>query len=246
MVATALRSPDVLVVVVIDCAGMALDYVAIQQLPLYFSQACIAGSVIVTAITAAVLLHEQPGRAEWLALGILVLGLTLLGLGSGRPGHASIGWPLVIGEYVAAALLALLGLAARRLSGTASAVVLGLLAGAAYGTVPVAARAIRAPYFSWLSLAELGTMAVAGVLAFGFQSTAMTRAPVNTSNAPLTTAETIVPAVVGVLLFQDGTRSGWTQAVVIGLALSIVGAIVVPLLVGPADTDRGETGTVGS
>jgi len=91
-------------------------------------------------------------------------------------------------------------------------VVLGLLAGAAYGTVPVAARAIESPYFTWFNLAEAGTMALAGLLAFAFQSTAMTRAAVNTSTAPLTVAETVVPAMVGVLLFDDGIRGGWTSA----------------------------------
>jgi len=240
VVLAALRSPAVLGVVLLDCGGMALDYIAIQQLPLYLSQACIACAVIVTAVTASVILHERPPRAQWYALGTLALGLVLLALSAGEPGHASIDWSLVIGGYVGVAVIGLLGLWARRFTGAASAVVLGLLAGGAYGTVPVAARAIEAPYFTWFNLAEAGTMGAAGLLAFAFQSTAMTRAPVNTSTAPLTVAETIVPAMVGVLLFDDGIHPGWTVAVVIGLVLSIAGAAAVPLLAGPAAAETVE------
>ena len=238
VVGAALRSPAVLTVALLDCGGMVLDYIAIQKLPLYLSQACIACSVIVTAVTASTLLHERPPRTQWYALGVLAFGLAILGLSAGKPGHASIDWSLVIGGYVGVAAIGLLGLAARRLSGVASAVTLGLLAGGAYGTVPVAARAIESPYLTWFNLAEAGTMGAAGLLAFAFQSTAMTRAQVNTSAAPLTVAETVVPAMVGVLLFDDGIRSGWTSAVVIGLILSIAGAAAVPLL---ADSDPAET-----
>ncbi len=240
MIAAALRSPGVLAVVAMDCGGMVLDYVAIQQLPLYLSQACIACSVIVTAATASILLHERPPRAQWYGLGTLALGLVILGLSAGEPGHASIDWSLAIGGYVGIAAIGLLGLAARRLTGVASAVALGLLAGAAYGTVPVAARAIESPYLTWLNLAEVGTLAAAGLLAFAFQSTAMTRAAVTTSAAPLTVAETVVPAMVGVMLFDDGIRAGWTAAVVIGLLLSIAGAAAVPLLAGPQPAETVE------
>jgi len=234
----AIRSPGVLAVVVMDCGGMALDYVAIQSLPLYLSQACIACAVIVTATTAAVVLHERPPRAQWYALGALAVGLVLLALSAGRAGHQSIGWPLVIGCYLGLGIVALLGISARRLTAPASAVALGVLAGTAYGTVPIAARAIEEPYVSWLNLAAAGSLAAGGLLGFAFYSTAVTRTTVNAVAAPLTVAETVVPAIVGVLLFNDGIRGGWTSAVVIGLVLSVVGAGAVPLLSGPHEPER--------
>lgn len=238
MVLGAIRSPGVLAVAVMDCGGMALDYVAIQSLPLYLSQACIACAVIVTAATAAVVLHERPPRAQWYALSTLALGLVLLALSAGRAGHQSIGWPLVIGCYVGLAIVAVVGVSAWRLAGTPSAVALGVLAGTAYGAVPVAARAIEEPYVSWLNLAAAGCLAVGGLLGFAFYSTAVTRTTVNTVAAPLTVAETIVPAIVGVLLFNDGIRGGWTSVVVIGLVFSIAGAGAVPLLSGPHEPER--------
>lgn len=236
MLTTAVRSPAVLAVVALDGLGMLLHFVAIQHLPLYLAQACIASAVIFTALVAALLLHERPPRAQWLALLALTVGLVLLALGAGRVGHHQTGWTLVTGVYAAVVVIALLGLGVRRLSGSRSAVALGLLSGAAYGAVPVGARALEPPYLSWVSLANAGALACAGLLAFAFYSAAMTRAPVNTSSAPLTLTETMVPTLVGLMVFGDGIRPGWAPLMGVGLALSMAGAAAVPALAGPRPT----------
>lgn len=238
VVLEALRSPAVLTVVLMDCGGFVLDYIAIQTLPLYLSQACIATAVIVTALTAATILDEKPPRTQWYGLATLAVGLVLLALSAGDVGRQSMGWPLVIGCYVGIGVLVVLGTSAFLLPGTRGAATLGLLAGAAYGIVPIAARALEAPYISWLNLADVGVLAGGGVLGFAFYSFAAPKAAVNIATAPLTMTETIVPSIVGVMLFNDGIRNGWTPVMVLGLVLSVAGAAAVPLLARAGTAER--------
>jgi len=45
-------------------------------------------------------------------------------------------------------------------------------------------------------------------------------------NAPLILLETLIPAVIGIAVFDDQVRAGWWPVAVIGFALSTVGAVV--------------------
>ncbi|MFL6112502.1 MAG: hypothetical protein ACJ786_14275, partial [Catenulispora sp.] len=59
----------------LDALGFVLDLLALRTLPLFLVQSVIAGSVGVTAIFAAVVLHIRLRRAEVVALLTLLVGL---------------------------------------------------------------------------------------------------------------------------------------------------------------------------
>ena len=65
-----------------------------------------------------------------------------------------------------------------------------------------------------------------GLLGFWLCSVALRRAAVTAVNAPLILLETLVPAVVGIAVFDDQVRAGWWPVALGGFALSTAGALV--------------------
>ena len=65
-----------------------------------------------------------------------------------------------------------------------------------------------------------------GLLGFWLCSLALRRAAVTAVNAPLILLETLIPAVIGIAVFDDEVRAGWWPVAVIGFALSTAGALV--------------------
>jgi hypothetical protein len=115
--------------------------------------------------------------------------------------------------------LALAGAAALPIRGLLQGVVLGLVAGLAFGVVALAARAVQDGALP----ADPATYALlgAGVVAFFYYTTGLQRASVTTVTAALVIGETVLPAVVGVLVFGDGTRPGMLPLAVAGFALAV-------------------------
>jgi drug/metabolite transporter (DMT)-like permease len=224
------RDPAMLGVFVLYAVGGLGQYVAIQHLPLYLAQAAIATQLLFTALGSSWMLHERPRRVEWLALAAICVGLGLLAISSGNVGDRRPGWSLVAGLLAATLVLGVLGLGALRLRNHPSAVVLGLLSGTMYGLAPLGARVLRSPYLTGENAALGVAMVLLGALAFWLSSVALQRAPVNVSSAPLILTETLVPAVLGLAIFDDSVRGGELWAFALGLALSLAGAVAVPVV----------------
>lgn len=233
VILAGMRDKLMIAVIVLYSLGAAAHYIAIQQLPLYLAQAAIAGSLIFTALASAWFLHEWPSRAEWLALVAVCVGLGLLALAAGPAGGHRIEPGFVPGLFGAVAFLVLLAIAFRRLRGGHGGVLMGLLSGSAYAGVPVTARVLVGPYLRWETLALVAAIALFGLLGFGLYSIALQRAPVNTSSAPLILTQTVLPAILGITLFDDGIRAGWTWVLVVGLGLSMVGTVAVSAIAPP-------------
>jgi drug/metabolite transporter (DMT)-like permease len=233
------RDRLMLAVVVLYALGAGAQYVAIQRLPLYLAQAAIASSLLFTALAAAWILHEWPRRPEWLALLAVCAGLGLLALAAGPPGGHRLASGLVPGMFAGCAALLVAAVTLRRTRHGHGGVLLGLLSGTAYAGVPVAARVLVAPYLRWQTLAVGAALASLGLLGFALYTLALQLAPVNASSAPLILTQTALPAILGVALFDDGIRPGWTWAVVAGVALSTLGTVAVSALVPPGDLTHG-------
>jgi hypothetical protein len=200
--------------------GFVLHAAAIWLLPLYLAQATISLSLPVTAL-AATLLHERLSARHGWALGAVTLGLALLAAGSGAAGAPRVDPPFVVAVWLAVALLVLVGRAHHRLgAGT-----LGVLAGLGYAGSAIAVRGVGLPVRPLVVVAALA-VPVLGVLAFWVYSLALERAPVPTSSAPLTVAQTFVPAGVGLLWLGDAVRPGWEAASAVGLVLATAGAVL--------------------
>jgi drug/metabolite transporter (DMT)-like permease len=206
--------------------GWGLHLVAIAYVPLYVAQVGIAASIVVTALIAARVVHEPLATRHWVAVVAMVCGLALLVGAAGHVGDHRFTDDRTLALYVGFVLTLLLGVAAMQLRGERSGVLLGVLAGVAYGGSPIATRSLVDPAWNRETIAPAITIALFGVLGFWLYSVALQRASVTAATAPLVLLETLVPAVVGIAVFGDGVRAGWWPVALLGFALSTGAALV--------------------
>jgi hypothetical protein len=123
-------------------------------------------------------------------------------------------------------VIAVAGVLAGRLRGRARSVVLGLAAGLGFGFVAVGSRVVKSlDPFDLLRDPATYVVAAGGLVAFLFFATALQRGSVTMTTATVVVAETLMPALVGVLLLGDGTRQGFLWVAVVGFALAVAGAL---------------------
>jgi hypothetical protein len=127
---------------------------------------------------------------------------------------------------LAVAGIALIGVIASRMRSPAKTPVLGAVAGLGYGVLAVAARVL--PGFSVHELIRdpaAYALAAAGVVSFMLYATALEDGSVTVATAAVVLAETIPPAVVGIMFLGDHTRPGLGGVAVLGFSLAVVCAV---------------------
>jgi drug/metabolite transporter (DMT)-like permease len=206
--------------------GWGLHLVAIAYVPLYVAQVGIALALVVTAVLAATVVGEPLALRHWIAIATMVVGLVLVVLAAGPVGSTHFETERTLMLYAGAAVTLVLGLLAARWYGPASGVVLGALSGIAYGGSPISTRALVDPHLDAETIVPALTVVAYGLLGFWLCSLALRRAAVTAVNAPLILLETLIPAVIGIAVFDDRVRSGWWPVAVLGFALSTAGALV--------------------
>ena len=216
------RQPVFLVALLLNGVGFLLHVAALQALPLFLVQAVIAGSVAVTALLSVRVLRVRLDGRQRAAVGLVVLGLVLLGLSAraGEPDPGAAGRPEVLLAVVAAVVV--VAAAVRRRA--AAAVLLGLLAGAGFGVVAVAARLLPELGRDLLTSPLVPVLVLAGTVAFLVYSAAMQQGSVTTATAAMVVTQTALPAVAGLLL-GDRVRPGFVPVAVLGFALALSGAV---------------------
>jgi drug/metabolite transporter (DMT)-like permease len=211
---------------VIYLLGWGLHLVAIAYVPLYVAQVGIALSLVVTAILAATVVGEPLALRHWLAIATMVLGLVLVVVAAGPVGSTHFETERTLVLYLGSGMTLVLGLAVSRYEGPASGVILGVLAGIAFGGSPISTRALVDPHFNAETIVPALTVVSYGLTGFWLCSLGLRRAAVTAVNAPLILLETLVPAVVGVAVFDDKVRAGWWPVAIFGFVLSTLGALV--------------------
>ncbi len=206
--------------------GWSMHLVAISRLPLYVAQVGIAGSLVVTALIAAHIVHEPLARRHWMAVAALVVGLALLVAAAGRVGHQVFDEQRTLALYVGLLLTLVLGVAATRVRGERGGVLLGALGGIAYAGSPIATRSLVHPAWDLETIAPAATIGLYGVLGFWLYSLALQRASVTAATAPLVLFETMLPSGVGLWVFGDQVGAGLWPLAAIGFTLSTVAALV--------------------
>src|SRR6516164_9673953 len=185
----------------LDLLGFVAQLIALRRLPLFAVQAIIAANLAVTAVVAAWLIHLELSWREWLAVAGVVVGVGLLGSSAGQ--HVVTG---VSDEFKLALILA--------------------VAGIAYGVLAVAARVL--PGFTVHELIRdpaAYALAAAGVVSFMLYATALEDGSVTVATAAVVLAETVPPAVVGIMFLGDHTRPGLGGVAVLGFTLAVVCAV---------------------
>ncbi len=219
-VAAGVRSPLLMLVVAMYLGGFVLHAVAIWFLPLYLAQATISLSLPVTVLVSR-RLSEWLTPAHWLGVGAIVVGLALVAAGAGAAGSARS--DAAFAATAVGGVVMLVGLARSGL--VSRAATLGLLSGLGYAGSALAVRGVLLPLDPAVVVTAL-TVPAFGLVAFWLYSLGLERGHVRVSTAPLVTAQTGVPALVGVVLLGDQVRPGWGAAVVVGLVLAVAGTIL--------------------
>lgn len=222
----AMQAPY-LIGMALDLVGWLLSLVAVRTLPLFAVQAILAASVGVTAVLARVFLRVRLQRAQVCMLVVLGLGVVLLAV-TAAPGR-----PRPVGSLSAALIaLGVLPVAAacvwagRALSGDRAVLALGGLSGLAFGGTALCARMVESDHtlvelvgdpLSWALLAY----GAVGLTVFG---AALQRGSVTLAMTGQATAETVAPAVVGLILLGDHARPGTGLIATAGFTLTILAA----------------------
>ncbi|HEY6497076.1 MAG TPA: hypothetical protein VIZ43_27675 [Trebonia sp.] len=214
--------------VAIDLVGFIAQLVALRRLPLFAVQAMVAANLAVIAVLATVLIGATLTLREWLSVTGVVVGVGLLGSSAGAEGASRAGVAFKVGVIVATAVLGAAGLiAARLLRDPSRTLVLGTIAGFGFGAVGIAARVLNG--FAPLTLVRdpaAYAVVAAGIVSFVFYATALEGGSVTVATAAVVLAETLPPAVVGVLLLGDTTRHGLAPVAVVGFALAVASAVM--------------------
>jgi drug/metabolite transporter (DMT)-like permease len=211
----------------LDALGFVAQLVALQRLPLFAVQAMVAANLAVTAVLASILIGVVLSWREWLAVSGVVAGVGLLGSSAGAEGATQAGAMFKLALIVAIAGLALLGLVAARLRDPARTLLLGTVAGLGYGVLGIAARVLNgfAPLTLLRDPAAYAVVA-AGIVSFVFYATALEGGSVTVATAAIVLAETLPPAVVGVVFLGDKTRPGLQPAAAVGFLLAVASAVM--------------------
>lgn len=212
----------------IDGAGFLAALVAFRDLPLFVVESAIASSVAVTALLSVLLLDVRLSAWEWTALLAVAAGLAALG-SAAEPGpvqrvpdHA--GMALLGGAVVFGLALAGGAIDASR---TRAAITLSATAGLSFGVLGMAARLLVVPPAWWHLVGDpaawaLVVSASVGMVAYGI---ALDRGRINAVAAITFTAETVLPAMVGVLWLGDAVRPGMWGIAVAGFTATLAGCI---------------------
>lgn len=225
LIVRMLRQWPFLASIGIDMGGFACQLVALRRLPLFEVQVIIAANLAVTAVFASWFMHTVLTAREWLAVLAVVFGVGLLGSSAGEQGTVAVGVNFHLALIAALAAITLAGLVAARLPGQVRTPLLGAIAGLGYGILAVCARIL--PGFTLQQLLRSPaayTLAAAGIISFLLYASALESGSVTVATAAVILAETVPPAIVGVLLLGDTTRPGRAGLAAAGFALALISA----------------------
>src|SRR5277367_6387008 len=213
--------------VVIDTFVFLAQLVALQRLPLFAVQAMVAANLAVIAVLASVVIGVSLSWREWLAVIGVVAGVGLLGSSAGAEGAHQAGAIFKIALIVATGALGVCGLIAARLRDPARTLLLGTIAGLGYGVLGVAARVLTG--FEPLTLIRdpaAYAVVAGGLISFVFYTTALEGGSVTVATAAVVLAETLPPAIIGVIFLGDTTRPGLAPVAWAGFAVAVASAIL--------------------
>jgi drug/metabolite transporter (DMT)-like permease len=211
----------------LDAFGFVAQLVALHKLPLFMVQAFVASNLAVTAVLASRVIGMKLSWREWAAVLGVVAGVALIGSSAGAEGAAQVGNIFKLALILAVAGLAVVGLAAAKLNDPYRTTALGVTAGFGFGVLGIAARVLDG--FAPLQLArDPATYAIiaAGIISFMFYATALEGGSVTVATAAVVLAETIPPAVIGVIFLGDQTRPGLAAVAWLGFFIAVTSAVM--------------------
>jgi hypothetical protein len=215
--------------ILVDFVAWLCAVVALRTLPVFAVQAIIGGSIAVTAVVGSRINQTVLDRPTRLAVTTCLAGLVLVAASAGS-GHPPVTSALV--NYILIGGLLVLGVLVLVLRQYQRAWPLAVVSGMGFGGTALSVRAAHVELgagFDLLALlAQPAIYLVVGFWALGMlgYSAALARGDVGVVTAVFVVTEVVLPGVVGIVLLGDPVRPGWGWPFVIGLAIAVVGVVV--------------------
>jgi hypothetical protein len=206
--------------------GFLLAFLARRDLPLFLVQASVAAGLGVTALLGVIVLKWKLPATEVILLGGLGFGVAGL-IVAAEPAPSRRLTAAEVGVLaVAVGGIALAGFFAARLRGAPGSVVLGSLAGFAFGAAAVASRPLAGEAWSHFVTEPLLYLILAhsavGQLLLGL---AMQRGSTTAAVAAMDAAAAVPAAVVGLVLLGDRIWPGLEWLAVVGFLATLAAVI---------------------
>ncbi len=218
-------------------AGYLFQAAALDRGRLVIIQPLLVTTVIFALPLGYFLTRQHVGRREVIGALVIILGLaffTLFGNPAGGNENASNSeWFVTLAVCGGLSVLLLLfgsrgGLSMRAaVYGTVAGILFGVSASLTKPTLDYLHESVGTMLSHW----ECYALAIAGVLGFVLQQVSLGTGRLAPSVATVSVANPIVGILIGILLFDERlSRPGWHVVLaVIGLALALVGAVVISL-----------------
>jgi drug/metabolite transporter (DMT)-like permease len=225
------QDPPYIIGVVLDFLGWILTVYAVQYLPLFLVEALIAANIVVTIFIERIFLHGHISMPMYEAAGIIIAGLITLAL-SAAPDHAdsvsaTTRWLIVLSPLA----VGILGHIVARSQKHVATIALAALSGLAFGQTSIIGRIFTFSRPLWHTLYSplIFGLIASGILGIWLFSTALQRSRASVANASMTGAQTLIPAVVGILVLGDQPRHGLWYVVVAGTILVLTGVSILAI-----------------
>ncbi|HUB93148.1 MAG TPA: hypothetical protein VMB52_01450 [Verrucomicrobiae bacterium] len=209
----------------LDLLAGILTLIAVNRLPLFAAQAIIASCVVVTAFLERVFLKHELRRSTYYAAGVVLAGLACVALAAHGERTATVSLALRCVLIAMPLVIAALGLGVLKFDHKLGAFLLAVLSGCAFGGVSIIGRVLTYPNPIWLTAKNplLWSLIAYGALGMFFFTAALQRTLATVVNSVMTSAQTVVPLVVGILLLGDTARNGLWLPLWFGCLLVVAG-----------------------
>lgn len=211
--------------VALDILGWLLTLFAVQYLPLFLVEAIIAANIVVTAVVERLLLHRPMRSKAYLAIAIILAGLTVLALAASpekaEPINGMLKWLIILAPIP----IAMAGYVLARSKTYSASIGLAILGGIAFGDTSIVGRIFSLSQPAWHTVYSplVFALIASGILGILLFSIALQRAQATTINASMAASQTLVPAIIGIVFLGDDARHGMWYLVVLGISLVLGG-----------------------
>lgn len=226
-----LRQMPYVLGILLDLFAGIFTLIAVHTLPLFVVQAIIASCVVLTAFLERVFLRHTLRMQTYYATAIVLVGLVCLAAASHSEKTAVVNSTLEHAIMLLPVGLLIVGAVAVRSERKLGTFVLAALSGCAFGGVSIVGRILVYPSPIWLVAKNplLWSLIAYGALGVFFFTAALQRTLATIVNGVMTSAQTVIPLTIGIILLGDTARNGLWLPLWIGCALVTGGCVYIAL-----------------
>ncbi|MHB1864651.1 MAG: hypothetical protein ACYCPS_00590 [Candidatus Saccharimonadales bacterium] len=229
LLARLFKNPAYVLGTISEVASFILSLVALRVLPLFLVQSIFAGSVIVTVLIEKIIYRQKLKALIYISISVILLGMLLVSLAAEASRTSFVNSDIRIAIDVAPVILIVFILLASLLSSRYKGITKALIAGLGFGGTSLIGRIMIYPSPFWHVLYNpmMGALIVYGLLGQYEMMVALQNTSSTTTNALLILTGTILPAILGLVVFNDVVRSGFFPIIAVGIFLIVVGSLLI-------------------